>query len=320
MKWIEVRITTTAEASDAVCEMLTQIGAGGVVIQDPDDIRREISRPNSLDYADEEFLESLGTDVIIKAYFDDGTGKEELKKLINEKLRFISEFLDVGKGFSGMCEVDDEDWANAWRKHYKPFRLSEHIVVKPSWEVFDAESKDIVIELDPGMAFGTGTHETTKMCAMLIDKHINKEDYVMDIGCGTGILSIVAAKLGASEIVAVDIDEVAVKVTKENCRVNGTDDVVNVFRGTIRDIKNIPGIKKVKADLIVANIIADVIIDMSKDLCDYLKSDGIFITSGIIKERKQEVVEEYQKSGFYLVESMETGEWVAMVFKCRDSL
>lgn len=314
MKWIEVRITTTAEASDAVSEMLTQIGAGGVVIQDPNDIRREVSRSDSLDYADENFLDSLGTDVNIMAYFDGETNKENLKKLINEKLSFISEFLDVGKGFSGMCEVNDEDWANAWRKYYKPFRISERIVVKPSWEDYEAGGRDIVIELDPGMAFGTGTHETTKMCAALVDKYVKKDDVVMDIGCGTGILSIVAAKLGASEVVAVDVDEVAVKVTKENCRVNGTDGVVNAFKGTIRDIKG------VKADLIVANIIADVIIDMAKDLSKYLKADGIFITSGIIKERKQQVIEEYQKNGFYLVESIETGEWVAIVFKCRDSL
>ncbi|HHW00506.1 MAG TPA: 50S ribosomal protein L11 methyltransferase [Clostridiaceae bacterium] len=314
MKWIEVRITTTAEASDAVSEMLTQIGAGGVVIQDPNEIRREISRPDSLDYTDDNFLDSLGTDVNIMAYFDSEVNKENLKNLINEKLRFISEFLDVGKGFSGMSEVNDEDWANAWRKYYKPFHLSERIVVKPSWEDFNAGDKDIVIELDPGMAFGTGTHETTKMCAVLVDKYIKKDDVVMDIGCGTGILSIVAAKLGASEIVAVDIDEVAVKVTKENCRINGTDHVVNAFQGTIKDIKDI------KADLIVANIIADVIIDMAKDVSDYLKTDGLFITSGIIKERKQQVIEEYQKCGFFLAESMETGEWVAMVFKCRDSL
>jgi len=213
-----------------------------------------------------------------------------------------------------MCEVNDEDWSNAWRKYYKPFRLSERIMVKPSWEEFEAGAEDIVIELDPGMAFGTGTHETTKMCAVLVDKYINKDDVVMDIGCGTGILSIVAAKLGASEVVAVDVDEVAVKVTKENCRVNGTDGVVDAFKGTILDIKDI------KADLIVANIIADVIIDMAKDLSKYLKADGIFITSGIIKERKQQIIEEYQKYGFYLVESMENGEWVAMVFKCRDSL
>jgi len=314
MKWIEVRITTTAEASDAICEMLTQAGAGGVVIQDPNDIRREISRPDSLDYADDNFLDSLGTDVNIMAYFDGEMNKENLKKLIDEKLHFISEFLDVGKGFSGMCEVDDEDWANAWRKYYKPFRLSERIIVKPSWEDFDSGDKDIVIELDPGMAFGTGTHETTKMCAVFVDKYIKKDDVVMDIGCGTGILSIVAAKLGASEVVAVDIDEVAVKVTKENCRINGTDSVVNAFKGAINDIK------EMKADLIVANIIADVIIDIAKDLPEYIKSDGLFITSGIIKERKQQVIEEYEKNGFYLVESMETGEWVAMVFKCRDSL
>ncbi len=314
MKWIEVRITTTAEASDAVSEMLTEIGACGVVIQDPNDIRRELSEPNSLDYADENFLDSLGTDVIIKAYFDGNKHKENLENLINEKLRFISQYLNVGKGFSGMCEVDDEDWANAWKKYYKPFRLTEHIVVKPSWEDFDAKDKDIVIEIDPGMAFGTGTHETTKMCAVLVDKYVNKGDIVMDIGCGTGILSIIAAKLGASRVAAVDIDETAVRVAKENCRVNGVDGVVDAFKGTIRDIKDI------KADLIVANIIADVIIDMAKDLSACLKPDGVFITSGIIKERKQQVIDEYQKRGFHLVELMEDGEWVAMVFKCQDSL
>lgn len=312
MKWIEVRIKTTEEASDAVCEMLTQIGAGGVVIEDPNDIRREISKPNSLDYADENFLESLGTDVDIKAYFSEEKDREALASLINEKLLFISRFLDIGEGFMGMSDINDEDWANAWKKYYKPFRLSDHIVIKPSWEDFKQPGNDIVIEMDPGMAFGTGTHETTRMCAMLIEKYIKKDDAVIDIGCGTGILSIVAAKLGASGITAVDVDEVAVRVTRDNCRMNGTNDVVSASVGTLLDIK------KLKADLIVANIIADVIIDISKDLAYYLKPDGLFITSGIIKERKQQVIDEYQKHGFEMIESMEISEWVAIVFKCRD--
>jgi ribosomal protein L11 methyltransferase len=312
MKWTEIRINTTEEAYDAICEMLTSIGAGGVVIEDPNDIRRQIEAPNSLDYADQDFMESLGQDVIIKAYFDEQRNFSELLQLISEKLKFISQFLDVGKGFDGSSEVDDENWATAWKAYYKTFDISERIVIRPSWEEYAEQSGKIVIALDPGMAFGTGTHETTRMCAMLLDKYIKPESSVIDVGCGSGILSIIAAKLGANDVLAIDIDNVAVRVAKENSEVNGVNDKVLVQAGVLEDLT----IRK--ADAVVANIIADVIIGISPTVPNYLKTDGLFITSGIIKERAQQVVDTCISNGFVLVDKLEMGEWVAMVYKCRS--
>lgn len=314
MKWHEIKITTTREAYDAISDMLVSIGAGGVAIEDPYDIRQEIQKPNTLDYADDEFINNLGEDVIIKAYFPGDANMAELSGLIKEKLAYIGSFLDVGQGYTGYSDVSDEDWANSWKKYYKPLRISERIVVKPSWEEYNAGPEDIVIELDPGMAFGTGTHETTKLCIQLLEKYLKPGDIALDVGCGTGILSIAAAKLDSGSITAVDVDDVAVRVTKENCVLNGVNGVVNAFTGELKDIET------VKADIIIANIIADVIVGISKLVPDYLKTGGFFITSGIIKERKQDVVDTYMKLGFTCEAVEELGEWVAMVFKCQGSL
>jgi len=314
MIWHEVRIKTTEEAYDAVTDMLTNVGAGGVAIEDPNDIISELSKPDALDYADDEFLSSLEDAVTIKAYFSEEINISELTALIEEKLKFISRFLDVGEGFEGVSQVDDEDWSTSWKKYYKPLNLTDKLVIKPSWENYEKKNDEIIIEMDPGMAFGTGTHETTQMCSILLEKYINVGDTVVDLGCGTGILSIISAKLGAKAVTAVDIDEVAVRVAKENCVINCVDATVTPFRGVIDDLK------EEKSDIIVANIIANVIIDMSSKVSSYLKKDGIFITSGIIKERRDEVLEAYKNAGFKCEQIKELGEWVAIVFRCLDSL
>jgi ribosomal protein L11 methyltransferase len=315
MKWTEIRIKTTEEAYDAISDMLTEIGAGGVAIEDPNDIRKEISNPNSLDYTDDDFLNSLGNDVIIKAYFNDTYNIAELTEIIKEKISFISEFLDIGHGFDGYSQVDDEDWATAWKKYYKPIKISDRLVIKPTWEEYIKTDNEVVIELDPGMAFGTGTHETTKMCGQLLEKYVKIDNKVIDVGCGTGILSIIAVKLGAKHIEAVDVDEIAVRVTKENCELNGVNDYINAFTGKLNDIN-----KNEKVDIVVANIIANVIIDISKLMNNFLKPNGILITSGIIKERKSEVIDVYTQCGFSLEEILELGEWVGIVFRCQGSL
>lgn len=316
MKWYEIRVNTTDEASDAVSEMLTSLGAGGVAIKDPFDIRKELLKPNTLDYADDEFLASLGDEVIIAAYFQDGLEITNLLKKVNDGLENISQFLDVGKGFEGYGEVDDEDWSTSWKKYYKPFKLTDRIIIKPTWEEYNAQSRDILVEMDPGMAFGTGTHETTQMCSILLEKYMSEEAEVLDVGCGTGILSIIAAKLGAKRVKAIDIDEVAVKVANENIAINKESSKINAFRGILTDIK----VDEQKYDIIVANIIANVIIDLSSFIPYYLKIDSLFITSGIIKERKQEVLDACSKNGMLCIETLEIGEWVAMVFKCQDTL
>jgi ribosomal protein L11 methyltransferase len=314
MKWTEVCIKTTEEAYDAVSEMLNSIGAGGVVIEDPNEIRRQIESPGSLDYADPEFMDSLGTEVTVKAYFNQELSPEELAVLIREKLKFISQFLDTGRGYQGSSQVDDEDWATAWKKYYKPFHISDSVVIKPSWEEYEKQTGELVIEMDPGMAFGTGTHETTRLCSQLLEKYVKKEDTVIDVGCGTGILSIIAVKLGASHAEAIDIDEVAARISKENCAINGVIDRITVRKGVLADLE------PQKADIVVANIIADVVIGLSGLMPSYLKKDGVLLTSGIIRERRDDVVKAYTGLGFDLLEILEMGEWVAIAFKCPDSL
>jgi len=316
MKWYEIRVNTTEEASDAVAEMLTSMGAGGVAIKDPFDIRREIEKPNTLDYADEEFLEALGEDVVISAYFQNGLSIDELLKQINEGLDNISQFLNIGKGLEGYGEVDDEDWSTAWKKYYKPFKLTDRIVIKPTWEAYEAGGSEIIVEMDPGMAFGTGTHETTQMCSLLLDKYMSVGSEVLDVGCGTGILAIIASKLGAESVRALDIDEVAVKVAKENVEINGESVKIETRQGILSDLSQ----DGQKFDIIVANIIANVIIDLSTLIPYYLKKNSLFITSGIIRDRKQDVIDACSKSGMGLIESLEMGEWVAMVFRCPDTL
>lgn len=314
MNWTEVCIITTEEASDAVSEMLTTIGAGGVVIEDPNEIRRQIESPDSLDYADQEFMDSLGTEVTIKAYFNQEHTPEQLSVLIKEKIKFISQFLDIGKGYAGYAKVNDEDWATAWKKYYKPFHISDSVVIKPSWEEYSKQPGETVIEMDPGMAFGTGTHETTRLCSQLLEKYLKENDTVIDVGCGTGILSIIAAKLGAAHATAIDIDEVAARVTNENCSINGVADRITVRKGVLADLE------PQNADIVVANIIADVVISLSGIMSSYLKKGGILLTSGIIKERKEDVMKAYADKGFELIEILEMGEWVAIVLKCQDSL
>ena len=314
MKWTEVCIRTTEEANDAISEMLTTIGAGGVVIEDPNEIRRQIESPNSLDYADQEFMDSLGTEVTVKAYFNQEFTPEQLSVLIQEKIKFISQFLEVGEGYTGYTYVDDEDWSTAWKKYYKPFHISHSVVIKPSWEEYSCQKGEIIIEMDPGMAFGTGTHETTRLCSQLLEKYVKKNDTVIDVGCGTGILSIIAVKLGAGHGTAIDIDEVAARVAKENCSINGVLDRITVKKGVLADIE------PQKADIVVANIIADVVINISGIMPSYLKAGGILLTSGIIRERKDDVMKAYTNLGFEFISLMEMGEWVAIVFKCPDSL
>lgn len=307
-------IKTTTDATDAVSEMLYTLGAQGVSIEDPADILESIQRPDSLDFADEEFITSLGNDVKIKAYFSESQNPMELRSKITSSLQHISCFLDIGKGSVQIADVDDEDWATSWKKYYKPFYLTNKILIQPSWEEYIHQGDEIVVTLDPGMAFGTGTHETTKMCSLYLEKYIQGSETVLDVGTGSGILSIVAAKFGASFVYSIDIDEVAVKVAEENISINRVNQVVNVEKFVIEKTE------RVKYQVVVANIIANVIIDIAQEVRDRLTDNGVFITSGIIKDRKQEVKDAYINLGFQLVDEMEMGEWVALVLQCQDSL
>jgi ribosomal protein L11 methyltransferase len=213
--------------------------------------------------------------------------------------------LDPGRGEVAVRQVSEQDWANAWKEYYKPFRIGERIVIKPSWEDYSAQKGDLIIELDPGMAFGTGAHETTKMCIEMLEKYINNDTMVYDIGCGSGILSIASSKLGAKRVVGVDIDEVAVKASKENIKISGVSNV-EIKHGNMFDTL------EAKADIIVANIIADAIIGISGSVPEFLEKGGIFIASGIIHERLSDVKAALTRMNFNIAEVTEMGEWAAV--------
>lgn len=342
MKWAEITIRTTEEASDAICEMLAQAGADGIASTDPDEFRKTVDN-DPLSYCEDGTIESYGKDVIIKAYFaetDDGvirmgpkseelvnpegigmiysniTDKElktdEAMAYVKDRIAEIGEFLDVGTGFESFRYVEDEDWANNWKRYYEEFKLSDRIVLCPSWLEGDAElEKDAIkIILDPGSAFGTGTHETTAMCAEIIDKLIKPETKVLDLGTGSGILAIIASKLGAGSVDAVDIDALAVKVAEENTQINNCPNI-NCYTGELKSVKNAP------YDLIVANIFAHVIAAIAVDIPMDLADDGLFVCSGIIAHKKDSVVEAIKNAGLEIIEEQCRNDWMAYI--CRKA-
>ncbi len=350
MKWIEINICTTSEASEAITEKLVILGAYGISTRDPSEIKGIISAEKSLAYADEGYVESLGDDVFINAYFasigdkialgikdeennellttdmlyyltkDQKCSYEELINYVKRAVKNVGEYLDIGKGTVESKYIDDDDWANSWKKYYKPSKISDRIVIVPSWEVYEPAGGERIVLLDPGSAFGTGSHATTSMCAEIIDRIIfeiekiyigsdNSGHYkILDLGCGSGILSIIAGKLGATDIDAVDIDEVAVSVARDNISKNGLDNYIRCFAGQASDLKS--GEYKI----IVANIIADVLFDVSDEVNRLLQKGGYFIASGIIDTKKKRVVDKYISTGFELIDTKEKDDWVALVF------
>lgn len=302
MKYIEYTVLTTTEASDAVAYILEQEGAVGIAIIDPNDFSMLNKDKFGWDYIDSTFLKTLGTDVKVKGYFYNYSDK------IESKIKNLSGFgLDIGKGQVIINQVNEENWANAWKRYFKPFKVGKRIIVKPTWEEYKRIENDIIVEIDPGMAFGTGSHETTSMCLELLEKYIKAKDTVIDIGCGTGILGITAAKLGAETVTCIDFDENACKVAADNTLLNKMENKVRVLKG------NLLGGIMIKADLIIANIIADVIIDLSDKAYRLINPGGLFISSGIIADRKKDVINQLKSNKYKIKEVMETREWCAIV-------
>jgi ribosomal protein L11 methyltransferase len=307
LKHIELQVITTTEASDAVSEILYSEGASGVLIEDPNDFNALNEEGKSWDYVEEDLIKLMGKDAKVKGYFLSSEFSEAGLKSIRERVENLSTFgLDKGKGLVTVREVSDEDWANAWKKHYKPLKAGERVVIKPTWEEYKAKTGEVVIELDPGMAFGTGTHETTAMCVRLLERYVKEGSTVFDVGCGSGILGITAAKLGAERVICVDIDEVSYRVSRENAETNKVAEKVDIRCGNLLDA--VSG----KADVIIANIIADTIISFSEDAMRFLKKGGIFISSGIIKDRSDEVMRKLRDEGFSILEVLFAGEWCAI--------
>ncbi|WP_044894841.1 50S ribosomal protein L11 methyltransferase [Bacillus alveayuensis] len=308
MKWSEISIHTTHEAVEAISNILHEAGAGGVVIEDPFDLTKErdtsfgeIYQLNPDDYPEE--------GVIIKAYLPVnsflGETVNEIKQAINNLMLYD---IDLGKNSITISEVNEEEWATAWKKYYNPVKISEKFTIVPTWETYEPVSSDeLIIELDPGMAFGTGTHPTTVMCIQALEKCVQQNDTVIDVGTGSGILSIAAAMLGAKSVKALDLDPVAVDSAKLNVKLNKVQNVVSVSQNNLLD--NI----KEPVNIIVANILAEIILRFIDDAYRLLEKDGFFITSGIIQAKKQEVKDGLIRAGFIIEETLVMEDWVAFI-------
>lgn len=310
MKWTEITIKTTTEAVEAVTNILYDMNVGGVSIEDPKDFKFQKKNEYDWDFVEEEIFNSGYDGVIIKTYITEERDVTDDINIIKERINALKGFgIDIGDAIVELSEVDEQDWANEWKNYYKPTKIGEKIVVKPTWEEYEKKEDDLIVELDPGMAFGTGTHETTTMCIQQLEKYVNENSKVFDIGCGSGILAISAAKLGAKDVLAVDLDEVAVKVSKENVSLNNVD--VKVRHGNLMEVVND------KADIVVANIIADIIKILAKDIKNFMKEDAVFISSGIIHKKVDEVKNSLEENDLEIVEIQTLGEWNAIVSKIK---
>jgi ribosomal protein L11 methyltransferase len=310
MKWSEISIHTTNEAIEPISNILHEAGASGVVIEDPlelvkerEDQFGEIYQLNPLDYPDE--------GVMVKAYLPVNSflaeTVEEIKSSINN---LVSYNIDIGENSVSVSEVHEEDWATAWKKYYHPVKVSERFTIVPTWEEYiPVQSDELIIELDPGMAFGTGTHPTTVMCIQALERTVKQGDKVVDVGTGSGVLSIAAAMLGAESVQALDLDVVAVESAKQNIELNKVQQKVTVTQNNL-----LAGIET-RADIIVANILAEVILMFTDDAAKTVKKDGYFIASGIIKQKKDQVKEAIERAGFEMVETLHMEDWVAMIAK-----
>lgn len=308
MKWTELSILTTNEAVEAVSNILHEAGASGVVIEDSKELTKErIDQFGEIYALNPEDFPKNG--VVVKAYLSATSflaeTVEEIKLAIANLVNFD---INIGENILTLCEVDEEDWATAWKQYYHPVKISERFTIVPTWEEYKPVSTDeLIIELDPGMAFGTGTHPTTVMCLQALENVVSKNDTVIDVGTGSGVLSIGAAMLGAEKVHALDLDEVAVTAARENVELNKVDDVVQVFHGNLLDTVKEP------ADVVVANILAEIIVTFTDDAYSIVKPGGVYVTSGIIGAKKDDVKEALENSGFTIEEVLMMEDWVAII-------
>lgn len=317
MDYIEATVRTTTEGAELVSDILISTGAKGTLVEDREDIHALDQTPGMWDLVDESVLANMDVDVLVRAYFRaDGPVAERLAE-VEQRLALLWQNageMDFGQLTLATETVHEEDWAETWKQYYKPFKPGKRLVVKPSWEPYEATADELVVEVDPGMAFGTGTHETTMMCLAALEEVITPGMRVIDIGTGTGILSIAAVRLGASEVLAIDLDPDAVNVARENVRKNAVDTRVRVVAGDL--LKQ----QEERAELVVANIIADAILALSGPVRGHLERGGKFLSSGIIRDRAGEVQEALQAQGYRVLRRFERGEWVCFLAEMEAAL
>ncbi|MBR2902359.1 MAG: 50S ribosomal protein L11 methyltransferase [Clostridia bacterium] len=312
MRLIELTARTIPELTDIVCAEIYDFGVMGVSIEDKNDIREFLENNKQFwDYVDDELLNGSDDFVYIKTYMNDDQVGNELYSDIAAQLSGM-ENVTVSKAY-----VDDQDWANNWKKYFKPFAVGDTFIVSPTWEHVEDPGNRTIIRIDPGMAFGTGQHHTTKLCLEYIEENARPGDKVLDMGCGSGILAIAALYAGAEHATLVDIDSIATETAAENMKVNGfPDNRYNVMTGNV--LGNAAFANKIpdrEYDLITANIVADIIKAMKDLFKSYIKPDGLLLCSGIITERAEEVLEALESAGFAKVSAKTSGDWTALLMR-----
>ncbi|WP_226583155.1 50S ribosomal protein L11 methyltransferase [Halobacillus litoralis] len=309
MKWSEVCIHTTTEAVEPVSNILHESGASGVVIEDPSDMNRKETKLGEIYELNPDDYPSEG--VYVKAYLPMNSFLGETVDGIKQTVSNLTDFgIDIGHNKVTIQEIKEEDWATAWKKYYKPVKISEKITIIPTWEEYTPVSSDeIIIEMDPGMAFGTGTHPTTVLSIQALEQYMAEGDRVVDVGAGSGILSVASVLLGAEHVHAFDLDDVAVSSTKNNAALNGVEDKVTAKLNDLLDGVNW------EADLIVSNILAEIIVKFTDDAFRVVKPGGYFITCGIISGRKDMVRDRLVESGFEIVETNKMEDWISIIAK-----
>ncbi|MBO5388258.1 MAG: 50S ribosomal protein L11 methyltransferase [Lachnospiraceae bacterium] len=323
MVWTKLTIDTTVEAVDILSAFLDDLGVEGIMIEDNVPLTEEEKQAMFVDIPLIEG-EDDGT-AKVSCFIDDSFDLDTLKADIVAELTRLEEFLPVGSKNISLSNTEDKDWINNWKQFFKPFRLYDNIVIKPTWEELDEVNEgDMVVEIDPGIAFGTGSHETTKLCIGQLKKYLKSGDTVFDVGSGSGILSIISVMLGAGFVHGMDIDEVAVRASIENREVNHMTEgqlvlsCGNLLAGdeaTSKMALDVNGGNKY--DIVVANILADVIIPLSRVVKPFLKEDGYFITSGIIDMKEEAVKEALLANGFEILDVVHMNDWVSIIAKIK---
>ena len=313
MNWIELVVHTTTVGSDWVSDCLMELGATGTMIEDKADIP-DPSKPHGIwEIIDPKLLDDMPEDVLVHAWFvPDSSFPSILSGLQGRLDAMRQERADFGSLLTDTRTVSEDSWAEVWKKYYKPFYAGDHLVIKPTWEDFSPAPGDRVIEIDPGMAFGSGTHETTGMCISLLEETVRGGERIIDVGTGSGILAIAAALLGAGHVLAVDIDPDAVRVASENVAHNHVENVVTVLEGDL--LKDVPD----TCEICVANIISDIIISFAAPLKEHILPGGLFICSGIVNVRAEEVRQALLAAGFEILKTEHKGEWTAFLSRRND--